>query len=143
MKFEFSAGGVVYKKENNETFILVAQHSQHHGWVFPKGLIGDKTEGETKESTAVREVKEETGVDAEIERALTPETYWYVFEGQKIKKTVYYFIMHATGGDITKHDFEMENVEWITPAEVASRLTYESDKKVWQEAQKYLLRAKS
>ena len=66
MKLEFSAGGVVIKKENGEILVLVAQHSQHHGWVFPKGLIGDQIKGEKKEETAVREVKEETGYDAEI-----------------------------------------------------------------------------
>lgn len=138
MKFEFSAGGVVYKKEKDELLILVAQHSQHHGWVFPKGLIGDTHVNESKESTAVREVKEETGVDAEIETSLTPITYWYVFEGIHIKKTVYYFVMKATGGDITKHDFEMENVEWIRQDLVEKRLTYPSDKEVWQEAKKIL-----
>ncbi|MCL4387428.1 hypothetical protein M1307_03490 [Patescibacteria group bacterium] len=59
MKFEFSAGGIVlrdtqdfgskpqYKKKALK--VLVCQHSQHHGWVFPKGLIGDKKKGEGKE----------------------------------------------------------------------------------------------
>ena len=63
MRFEFSAGGIVYKK-NGGIKILVSQHSQHHGWVFPKGLIGDNPSAgsgqgkETKEQAAVREVKE-------------------------------------------------------------------------------------
>lgn len=140
MKFEFSAGGVVYQKdpEQDSIKILLAQHSQHHGWVFPKGLIGDTDKNESKEGTAVREVKEETGVDAEIEEALTPVTYWYAFEGEKRKKTVYYFVMKALGGDIAKHDEEMEKVEWLSPEEVQERLTYSSDKKVWQEAQKII-----
>lgn len=139
MKFQFSAGGIVYKKDPN-LMILVSQHSQHHGWVFPKGLIGDKEENkkQTKEETAVREVKEETGADAEIEKVLTPITYWFVWEGEKIKKTVYYFLMKYTGGDITQHDHEMENVEWIDPTEVEKRLTYSSDKKVWREAEKLI-----
>ena len=134
MKFEFSAGGVVYKKEGDQTLILVSQHSGHHGWVFPKGFIGDKIKGEKKENTAVREVKEETGIEAEIETPLTPVTYWYVFEGEKRKKTVYYFVMKATGGDTDKHDWEMENVEWLPEDQVLDRLTYPSDKQVWKEA---------
>lgn len=138
MKFEFSAGGVVFKKEEEKTFILVAQHSQHHGWVFPKGIIGDKIEKEKKEDTAVREVEEETGVKAEIIQPLTPVEYWYVLEGEKIKKRVYYFVMKATGGDITQHDTEMENVEWLSLEEVAGRLTYKSDKQVWEEAKKLI-----
>ena len=138
MKFEFSAGGVVFKKENNETFILVSQHSQHHGWVFPKGLIGDHVENENKEETALREVKEETGVMGKILKSLSPIEYFYVFEGQKIKKTVYYFLMECVFENIEEHDSEMENVEWLKKDEVENRLTYESDKRVWQEAIKLL-----
>ena len=138
MKFEFSAGGIVVKKEKGQNLILVCQHSQHHGWVFPKGLIGDHIQGEQKEETALREVEEETGVKGKIVRLLTPTQYWYVFEKEKIKKTVYYFLMEYLSEDITKHDLEMENVEWISTREVEKRLTYPSDKKVWQEAEKLI-----
>jgi 8-oxo-dGTP diphosphatase len=135
MKFQFSAGGIVYKKDP-DLKILVSQHSQHHGWVFPKGLIGDKDENknQTKEETAIREVKEETGAQGEIEKTLTPVTYWYFWEGEKIKKTVYYFIMKFVGGDITVHDHEMEDVQWIDPSEAEKRLSYPGDRKVWKEA---------
>jgi 8-oxo-dGTP diphosphatase len=141
MKIQFSAGGVVFKKENDEALILVSQHSQHHGWVFPKGLIGDHVEREGKEETALREVKEETGIEGKIIRALNPVTYWFVMEGdpsagsgqEKVRKTVYYFLMEYVGGDIDKHDDEMENVEWLPKEKVEERLTYKSDKIVWRE----------
>ena len=178
MRFEFSAGGIVYRK-SPDLQILVCQHSQHHGWVFPKGLIGD-TDGnkhqtksasaksygpasqssseasETKEEAALREVKEEAGIEARIEQKLEPVTYWYVWKGDpsasvrpvrdsqdkqdknsgrvKIKKTVYYYTMKAVGGNITEHDNEMEEVEWIDFEDVEKRLTYPSDKKAWVEA---------
>lgn len=141
MKLEFSAGGIVLRQlhpERNRSKILVCQHSQHHGWVFPKGIIGDHTPGEKKEDTAIREVEEETGVKAEILQELEPVTYWYQFEGQKIKKTVYYYLMKSIGGDISTHDNEMEDVEWIEMDEVENRLTYKSDKKVWDQAQKLI-----
>lgn len=134
MRFEFSAGGIVYKKTNNSLLILVAQHSQHHGWVFPKGLIGDKIQGENKEDTALREVKEETGIEGKILQHLDPIQFWYVFNGEKIKKTVYYYLMGYVSGDTSDHDFEMENVEWISIGEVENRLTYKSDKKVFEQA---------
>lgn len=138
MRFEFSAGGVVYKKLASEIMVLVCQHSQHHGWVFPKGLIGDHIKDERKEDTAIREVEEEAGVKGKIIKSLTPVEYWYAFEQVKIKKTVYYFLMEFVSGDITKHDFEMENVEWLPKDDVEKRLTYPSDKKVWQEAEKLI-----
>lgn len=138
MKFEVSAGGLVFKKEKNGISVLVSQHSQHHGWVFPKGLIGDHVKGEKKEETAVREVKEETGIDAKIIKELKPVTYWYVFNEEKIKKTVYYYIMEFLGGSFEERDHEMENVEWLEPEKVKERLTYKSDKQVWEEAKKLI-----
>lgn len=136
MKHEFSAGGVIFKVEKDSLFILVCQNSYHHGWVFPKGLIGDKEhlKGESKEDTAIREVKEEVGADVEILQPVAPVTYWYKFEKEKIKKTVYYFIMRYTGGDITQHDHEMENVEWLPMDGILERLSYKSDKDVFAEA---------
>jgi 8-oxo-dGTP pyrophosphatase MutT (NUDIX family) len=149
MKYEFSAGGIVYKNQKSKIknqkdkyFILVCQHSGYHGWVFPKGLIGDHVENESKKETAIREVEEETGVFGKIINTLKPVTYWYYWEGDpstgsgqgKIKKTVYYFLMEYLSGDISKHDFEMEKVEWLEKEKVLDRLTYESDKKSWRVA---------
>jgi 8-oxo-dGTP pyrophosphatase MutT (NUDIX family) len=136
MNEEFSAGGIVYKRGGND--ILISQHSGHHGWVFPKGRIGDHIANESKEETAIREVEEETGALGKITKTLTPIIYWYELEGKKIKKTVYYFLMEYVSGDITKHDWEMENVEWIPKEEVLEKLTYPSDKKVWEEVRRFL-----
>jgi len=143
MKLQYSAGGVVIKRseignQKPETMVLVSQHSQHHGWVFPKGLIGDHIENEQKEDTAIREVEEETGAKGKIIKPLTPVEFYYVFAGQKIKKTVYYFLMEYIGGDITKHDMEMEAVEWLPVDQVEKRLTYDSDKKVWGQAKQLI-----
>lgn len=139
MQFVFSAGGVVFKKEQGQLYILVAQHAGHHGWVFPKGLIGDTVKDEGKEQTALREVKEETGVEGKILKPLTPVTFWYVWEKEKHKKTVYYYIMEYMSGDITDHDWEMERVEWLSLEKVEERLTYDADKKVWREARQHIV----
>lgn len=150
MKFEFSAGGIVFKpirqaQGKKDFLVLVAQHSQHHGWVFPKGLIGPSATSsgqvgkkETKEEAALREVKEETGIDAKILKPLPEVSYWYQFKGEKIKKTVYYFLMEYVSGKIDDHDSEMENVEWLPFAGVETKLTYPSDKQVWQKAKQLI-----
>jgi 8-oxo-dGTP pyrophosphatase MutT (NUDIX family) len=139
MKLEFSAGGIVYKKEKNALSILLCQHSQHHGWVFPKGLIGDQIKDETREETALREVAEETGAAAKILKPLSPVAYWYVWQNQKIKKTVYYFLMRYVSGDISIHDHEMENVVWLLSKDVKKQLTFKADQKAWNEAQKFIV----
>ena len=139
MKFGFSAGGIVFKKEKDKVFVLVSQHSGHHGWVFPKGFIGDHIKNESREETAVREVTEETGAIGKILKPLTPITFWYEMDDEKHEKIVYYFLMEYLSGDITKHDWEMENVEWLPKDKVEERLTYPSDKTVWHEAEKFLI----
>ncbi len=148
MKFEFSAGGIVYKKDpstgsagspqagsgqEDKLWILLAKHSHHKGWVFPKGLI-DHDKKETKEQAALREVKEESGADGVIEKALEPITYWYVWEKERIEKTVYYFIMKYNGGDITEHDFEMEDVRWFTPEKALETLAHKGEKDLFKKA---------
>ena len=144
MRSEFSAGGVVFKKQKEKNKdkieVLMCQHSQNHSWGFPKGLIGDTIDGESKESTALREIKEETGAEGKILQELTPVTYWYNFEGEKVKKTVYYYLTEFIGGDITQHDFEMENVEWVESGKVLEKLTYKADKEVFTQALPIILK---
>jgi 8-oxo-dGTP pyrophosphatase MutT (NUDIX family) len=144
MTREFSAGGIVYRKfeirnrpegARFEIRWLVCQHSQHKGWVFPKGLIGDKKDGESSEETAIREVEEETGAKAKILAKLKPPaTYFYTWKGEKRFKTVYYFLMEYVSGDIGKHDMEMSAVEWWDEEKVEKDLTYKSDKEAFEQA---------
>jgi ADP-ribose pyrophosphatase YjhB (NUDIX family) len=133
--FQVSAGGIVYKKIVNrklkiENFLwLICQHSQHHGWVFPKGFVGDKNKNESKEEAAIREVKEEGGVKTRIVKSEPIKTqYEYKFNGTLFKKTVYLFLMEYQSGDPKDHDFEMSEAKFITAPEVKKLLTYDSDK---------------
>lgn len=135
MTREFSAGGIVFRQKGGKTEWLLAQHSQHKGWVFPKGLIGDHKKGETAEETAVREVEEETGVKGKlITKLQNPATYFYMWQGDKRFKTVYFFLMEYESGDINNHDIEMCDVEWLPTEKVLDRLTYKSDKLAFKEA---------
>lgn len=135
MKFEFSAGGIVFQTANAKIEILMVQHGGYsHHWGFPKGHIGDHIKGESKEVAALREVKEETGINAEILRELRPIEYWYNYEKEKRKKTVYFFIMKALGGSFAEKDQEMQRVEWVPLVNVLQTLTYDSEKKLFQDS---------
>lgn len=139
MKVQFSAGGIVYHKKGDELFILLGKSSSYHKWVFPKGIIGDKKgKKESKEEAALREVKEETGITGKILLLLHPIVYWFKADDVKIKKTVYYFLMEYSYGEITDHDAEMEDVQWVHADKVSEMLTYPGDKKVWTEAREQL-----
>lgn len=131
---EFSAGGIVFQPQNGQLLVLVSQHSGHHGWVFPKGHVGDTIPGETTEEAAIREVQEETGITGTIIKKLLPTSYWYQYQGEKRHKTVQYFLMTYVSGDTKDHGWEMEQAVWMPEGDIEKTLTYDSDKKVWKEA---------
>lgn len=129
-KREFSAGGVVYK----EGKWLVCQHSGHHKWGFPKGLV---EEGESLKETALREVEEECGVKTKIiDKIPEPEKYVYSLDGVRIFKQVNYFLMEYMSGDIKDHDWETEGIEWLEFDEAKKRLDFSGAKKVLLKAKK-------
>jgi 8-oxo-dGTP pyrophosphatase MutT (NUDIX family) len=127
---EVSAGGVVYRRERGRIEIALASRRTRRGdlaWGLPKGAIEP---GEAAESAAVREAKEETGLEAEIELALGDVRYFYVWEGVRIRKVVHFFLMRATGGDVSLHDHEMEEVRWFPVSEAVSRATYSGEREI-------------
>ncbi len=133
VKYEISAGGIVYKQERGKTCWLIAQHSYHKGWIFPKGLVGDKTKEEQKEEAALREVEEEGGVKAKIvHHEPIVINYAYRWKDNLIKKTVYYFLMEYLSGDPKNHDWEVLEAKFISGEEVKKTLTYESDKEAFE-----------
>src|SRR3990167_5132428 len=128
MKREFSAGGIVF---NNEGQVLVTQHSQNHHWSFPKGLIDP---GQTTEEAAVREVKEEGGVEAEILGKVGYNKYVYTLNREKIFKVVTYFLMKYISGNPKDHDWEVEEAGWYTPEDALKQLTFSQDKALLKKA---------
>jgi 8-oxo-dGTP pyrophosphatase MutT (NUDIX family) len=143
-KKEVSAGGIVYKKEKGQTLWLVTQHSWHKGWVFPKGLIGDKEKNEPMEQAALREVEEEGGVKAKIVDPAPAETeYSYRWKGSPhgkdaaeeflVHKKVYYYLMEYLSGDPKNHDWEMMDAKFAGADEVKKLLTYPADLKAFEE----------
>lgn len=137
--FQTSSGGIVYKKEKNKILWLITQHSIHKGWVFPKGLVGDKDLNESMKDAALREVKEEGGIKAKIVSDKPIVTYYqYQWQGELIKKTVYYFLMEYISGDPKNHDCEMMDAKFVNVEEVRKILTYKSDREAFEEILKIL-----
>ncbi|HEY6678169.1 MAG TPA: NUDIX hydrolase [Actinomycetota bacterium] len=131
---EVSAGGVVYRRSDEGVEIVLAARRTRRGdlaWGLPKGLV---EADETPEQTAVREVQEETGLEAEVEASLGEIRYFYVWEGVRIRKAVHFFLMRATGGDVSQHDHEMEDVRWFPLSVTLRRATYKGEREVLQRA---------
>lgn len=138
MKREFSAGGIVF---NSKGQVLVTQHSQNKHWSFPKGLL-DHPE-QTMEESALREVKEEGGVEAEILGKVGYSKYVYTFKGEKIFKIVTYFLMKYVSGEIADHDFEVSDIGWFEPEEALKKLTFSQDKELLKKAVEMVVNAKA
>ncbi|OGE28310.1 hypothetical protein A2867_04820 [Candidatus Daviesbacteria bacterium RIFCSPHIGHO2_01_FULL_40_11] len=128
MKREFSAGGIVF---NSQGQVLLTKHSQNKHWSFPKGLIDP---GQTSEEAALREVREEGGVEAEILGRVGYSKYVYTLGGEKIFKVVTYFLMKYLSGDPKDHDWEVEEAGWYEPDQALKQLTFSQDKKLLQQA---------
>lgn len=98
-------------------------------WTLPKGTAEEQ---EAPEDTALREVLEETGIEAQIIEPLEDITYWFVVaaEQARYRKTVHYFLMRAVGGDTARHDDEVDEVRFVPVHEAARLVTYPSDRKV-------------
>jgi 8-oxo-dGTP pyrophosphatase MutT (NUDIX family) len=123
-----SAGGIVIRHESGRASLVVgSRRRDRDGWTWtqPKGT---PKPGETREETALREVAEETGLEVRITGPLDSIEYWFVQSGQRIHKTVHYFLMEAIGGDLAGHDHEFEQVRWVTFAEAGTVLTFETER---------------
>jgi 8-oxo-dGTP pyrophosphatase MutT (NUDIX family) len=133
-----SAGGIVVRYEADLPYFVVGGRRRERDgrtWTLPKGT---PDAGETREQTALREVREETGLEVRITGALDSIEYSFVQSGRRIHKTVHYFLMEPTGGDLAAHDHEFEEVRWIRFDEAPTLLTFETERELVAEAARRL-----
>ena len=137
-RIEVSAGGVVYQEGDDGIEVILAARRTRRGelaWGLAKGGIEPE---ESIEDAAVREVREETGIQAEIEVSLGETRYFYVWEEVRIRKTVHFFLMRATGGDPDDRDDEMEDVRWFPLERALKRAAYRGEREVLGRAAEHL-----
>jgi 8-oxo-dGTP pyrophosphatase MutT (NUDIX family) len=104
-------------------------------WQLPKGLIDF---GESPEAAAIREVREEAGIEAEIVQLIEKVEYWYqATRGtQRVRyhKFVYFFLMKYVSGDVADHDHEVNEAAWVPALHLEERLAFKSEKAVARKA---------
>ena len=124
-----SAGGVVLRTGENGGEVVLCGRGRPMAWVLPKGTPDP---GETRVETALREVREETGLEVEIDRPLDSIEYRFVRPSDRAlcHKTVYYYLMSATGGDTSRHDHEFDEVRWFPVQEARGTMTYGNEAKI-------------
>lgn len=132
-RHETSAGGVVWRREGGKLEIVLARPARKDAWVLPKGQPNPK---ETLIETAVRETREETGLEVTPGAEVGKISYvfsWRDKPGEplvRIFKNVHYFLMEPRGGSLDAHDHEMDEVRWMDIEEAEHRASYRSDREI-------------
>lgn len=132
---QVSAGGVVYRGTGTSVEIAIVQVVSEMRWQLPKGIID---EGETSEEAAIREVREEAGVEAELVAPIDTIAYWFTadHEGERRRyhKFVHFFLMSYKSGDVTDHDDEVTEARWVGIKTALEMLDFKSERAVVEKA---------
>lgn len=131
LKREFSAGGVVFKKEKGNTLFLIIQPKGTDRWQFPKGQINPK---ESSKDAALREVYEEGGVETKIVEKIGSYNIFFYLEGERIFKTVINYLLEYVGGDPDNHDWEVGKSLFLKFDGAFGKLTFKNDKEILTKA---------
>ena len=145
MNKEFSAGTIIFRRENGRVKFLLIYSGRNKVWGFPKGHIEP---GETEKQAALREVKEETGIDglSFVEGFREEDIYRTVSnrgesKGKEIEKHSVYFLCETKTGEITLDKEEIEDHKWVGIDEARKLLAFESLKRIFTKAQAISLKA--
>jgi 8-oxo-dGTP pyrophosphatase MutT (NUDIX family) len=133
---QISAGGVAFRStaESAVEVSLIAVGEKLR-WQLPKGTIEP---GEAPEAAALREVREEAGIEASIVEPLDVIEYWYVGDsrGRRVRfhKQVHFYLMKYQRGDVADHDDEVRDARWFAIDEAIERLAFKNERGVVEQA---------
>jgi 8-oxo-dGTP pyrophosphatase MutT (NUDIX family) len=136
-KLQISAGGVAFRSVEGRTEVALISVGEDNRWQLPKGIV-DK--GESTEAAALREVREEAGVNTRLLSLIDKIEYWYYDRGRQVRfhKFVYFYLLRYESGDATNHDDEVNEARWVEIDEAIGMLAFDTERKVVEAAKKMI-----
>jgi 8-oxo-dGTP diphosphatase len=137
---QVSSGGVAFRRADSGTEVAIVLAKPKLRWQLPKGIVDP---GESPEVTAVREVREEAGIEAELLELIEVIEYWYrsYRNGKPVRyhKYVHFYLLEYRSGDVSDHDHEVEEARWVSFEEALELLAFESERGVVKKARGMML----
>ena len=96
--------------------------------------VGTPDRGETPEECALREVREESGLEVRLIRPLGTIEYSFALPGERVRKQVHFYLMEATGGDLSLHDHEYDEARWVSVEDARRLLSFDTYRDVLDRA---------
>lgn len=132
---QISAGGVAFRLNESEIQVAVVSVKPRRRWQLPKGLIDA---GEREEQAALRETREEAGIECALIEKIETVEYWYFAQnkGERVRyhKFVHFFLLEYLSGETENHDREIAEARWVSPDEAVEMLAFKSEKDVARKA---------
>jgi len=137
---QVSAGGVAFRWYDSEPKIAIVLMKPRLRWQLPKGIVD---EGESPEITAVREVREEAGIETDLLSLIETIEYWYrsTKYGKPVRfhKFVHFYLLSYRRGDVADHDHEVAEAKWVNADEAVKMLAFKSEREVVEKAIEMIL----
>ena len=139
VKEQVSAGGVVFRGDKGKIEVVIISVGRQNRWQLPKGMIEN---GESPETAAVREAREEAGVSSEVVQLIETIEYWYagLENGIRVRfhKRVHFFLLRYLSGDTKDHDWEVNEARWVPIDDAASQLAFDNERRVTEKARELI-----
>src|SRR5690349_3622342 len=136
---QISSGGVAFRWIGTEPEIAIVSVKPKLRWQLPKGIVDP---GESPQMTAVREVREEAGIETELIRLVETIEYWYrsVKYGKPVRyhKFVHFYLLEYKSGDVADHDHEVEESRWVSLDEALEMLEFKGERDVVEKAREII-----
>lgn len=132
-KREKSCGALVFRKSKTSYDLVLLRHRFGGHWSFPKGHV---EEGENEHQTALREVKEETGLDIELMTGFRESVEYSPKPG--VRKQVVYFLGQALNETLVRQEEEIGEIRWVDIERAGEMVTFANDKRLIRRARQQL-----